>query len=90
MTCSIKPCSIGNQTDQIVYLPITDDVSPKPRLFPPVLPDDFASRLNVLHGNPIVWWIGQFLKFILRPHPTIINKIDKYAEKIKFQNPIVG
>ncbi|XP_025420415.1 alpha-(1,6)-fucosyltransferase-like isoform X2 [Sipha flava] len=80
----------GNQTDQIVQLPIIDDVHPKPRLLPPVLPDDFASRLNVLHGDPMVWWIGQFLKFIFLPQPTISNIFDECAEKMKFQNPTVG
>lgn len=83
-------CCTGSQTDQTVYLPIVEEVYPKPRLLPPVLPGDFAPRLNVLHGDPMVWWIGQFLKFILRPHPTISKQLVDYAKKMNFQKPYVG
>lgn len=40
--------------------------------------------------DPIVWWIGQFLHFILRPQPSVKQMLDKYAEEMHFDKPIVG
>lgn len=80
----------GNQNSQIVYLPPIDSVNPKPYFLPQMIPADLAPRLTVLHGDPIVWWIGQILKYMLRPQLSTIDILDDYANKLKFQKPIVG
>lgn len=74
----------------MVILPISDEFIPKPDFLPQMLPDDLAPRLNVLHGDPIVWWIGQFLKYFFRPQAQIVRKLDEYSKQFKFQKPIVG
>lgn len=43
-----------------------------------------------LHGDPIVWWIGQFLKFILKPQPETQDMITSGLQKLGFKKPIVG
>lgn len=83
-------CIQGNQDSQIIHLPPIDYISPKPYLLPQIIPDDFAERLTVLHGDPIVWWIGQILKYLLRPQESTNYLLDDYAKKLKFQKPIVG
>jgi glycoprotein 6-alpha-L-fucosyltransferase len=55
-----------------------------------VLPEDLARRINVLHGDPAVWWIGQFFKYLLRPQPATSDAFDAYAKRVRFQKPIVG
>ncbi|XP_060867737.1 alpha-(1,6)-fucosyltransferase [Metopolophium dirhodum] len=80
----------GHRNTQVITLPIIDSINPRPPFLPLALPEDLAPRLNVLHGDPVVWWIGQFLKYMLRPQPATSNKLDEYAKKVKFQKPIVG
>lgn len=80
----------GNQDSQIIHLPPVDYVYPKPYFLPQIIPDDLAERLTVLHGDPIVWWIGQIVKYLLRPRKSTINLLNDYAKKLKFQKPIVG
>ena len=43
-----------------------------------------------LHGDPIVWWVSQFLKFMLRPQPHLEQMLQSTVENFKFQHPIVG
>lgn len=80
----------GDQNSQIIYLPPIDSVFPRPYFLPQMIPDDLAPRLTVLHGDPIVWWIGQILKYMLRPQLSTRHILDDYANKLKFQKPIVG
>ena len=42
-------------------------VNPRPAYLPPAIPADLSERIQRLHGDPIVWWIGQFIKYMLRP-----------------------
>ncbi|VVC25201.1 Hypothetical protein CINCED_3A008581 [Cinara cedri] len=69
---------------------VNDSNRARPPFIPLILPEDLATRINVLHGDPGVWWIGQFLKYMLRPQKSISDKITAYAERIKFRTPCVG
>jgi glycoprotein 6-alpha-L-fucosyltransferase len=80
----------GDQNSQILHLPPIDLIHPKPNFLPQIIPNDLAERLTVLHGDPIVWWIGQILKYLLRPQESTNYRLDNYAKKLKFQKPIVG
>ena len=46
---------------------IVDSVNPRPKFLPPSIPADLSDRLIRLHGDPIVWWVAQFVKFMMRP-----------------------
>ena len=43
-----------------------------------------------LHGNPSVWWVGQFLKHLWRPQPWLQIELDKAETEMNFKNLIVG
>ena len=75
---------------QVVELPIVDSLHPRPPFMPLAIPEDLAPRLTRLHGHPIVWWIGQFLKYMLRPQPDLQKDIDETKERLGFKSPIVG
>jgi glycoprotein 6-alpha-L-fucosyltransferase len=75
---------------QVVDLPIVDSLHPRPPYMPLAIPKDIAPRLMRLHGSPIVWWIGQFLKYTLRPQEQLAQDIDQVKRKLGYKNPIVG
>lgn len=75
---------------QVVELPIIDSLNPRPPYLPLAIPEDLAPRLKRLHGDPIVWWVGQFLKYLLRMQPETQNMLDAARQKLGFKKPIVG
>ncbi|KAE9527274.1 hypothetical protein AGLY_012972 [Aphis glycines] len=89
----------GNESVQVVNLslPITAPNGPnrKRRPYPTpfnslVLPKDLSRRLNVLHGDPAVWWIGQFVNYLIRPQTSTIDIFEDYEVNFGFTKPIVG
>ena len=80
----------GNADSEVVLLGIVDSVSPRPPYLPLAVPKDLAERISRLHGDPAVWWVGQFLKYLLRPQPKTVNMLKEAATKFNFQRPIVG
>ncbi|XP_076365663.1 alpha-(1,6)-fucosyltransferase-like isoform X2 [Tachypleus tridentatus] len=75
---------------QVIYLPILDEVHPRPPYLPPFIPKDLSDRLIRLHSSPIVWWIGQFLKYLLRPQGSLSKFIKEAEKKVDFNLPVVG
>ncbi|XP_071963471.1 alpha-(1,6)-fucosyltransferase-like [Antedon mediterranea] len=75
---------------QVVDLPIVDGLHPRPNFLPLAVPEDLAKDLIHLHGHPIVWWVGQVLKYILRPNDLLQKQINDMEIKHSFQHPIVG
>ena len=43
-----------------------------------------------LHGDPIVWWVAQFLKYMLRPQPHLEAMLQSTVTNFKLEHPIVG
>ncbi|KAL5009035.1 hypothetical protein ScPMuIL_014616 [Solemya velum] len=75
---------------QVVELPIIESLHPRPDCLPLSIPADLAPRLMRLHGDPSVWWIGQFVKYLTRPQPHLKDDIERVKQKLDFGNPIVG
>ncbi|XP_077866005.1 alpha-(1,6)-fucosyltransferase-like [Saccoglossus kowalevskii] len=75
---------------QVVDLPIVDGLHPRPNYLPLAIPEDLSERLLRLHGQPAVWWIAQFIKYVTRPQPVLQSFLDETRNKVKFENPIVG
>lgn len=71
-------------------LPIVDYLQPRPSFLPGTIPSDISDRLEKLHGEPHIWWVGQFIKYILRPQPHLQKLIDESKQKSGFEGPIVG
>lgn len=82
--------SSHHQDTQIIDLPIVDSLDPRTAHLPLAIPEDLAPRLQRLHGDPIVWWVGQFLKYLLRTQPDTQEMLDIGMRKLGFQRPIVG
>lgn len=83
--------SLGMNSDrQVVQLPIVDFLKPRPPFLPVAIPSDISERLEKVHGEPHVWWVGQFMKFILRPQPHLQSMLDEAKQKSGIQNPVVG
>ncbi|XP_046828927.1 alpha-(1,6)-fucosyltransferase [Vespa crabro] len=80
----------GDPSKQVISLPIVDNVYPKPKFQPPSVPADIAERLKKLHGHPLVWWVGQVLKYLMRPQDSMQKVLDNAKEKLGFKKPIVG
>ncbi|XP_066146713.1 alpha-(1,6)-fucosyltransferase [Euwallacea fornicatus] len=80
----------GHSESQVVNLPIIDSLSPRPPFLPLAVPEDLAPRLTRLHGDPIVWWVGQILKYLLRPQEKTANLIQEAMTKLGYKRPIVG
>ena len=59
----------GKEDTQVVDIPIVDSINPRPKFLPPAVPADLADRIAKVHGDPIVWWVSEFLRYILRPQP---------------------
>uniref|UniRef100_A0A1L8E233 Alpha-(1,6)-fucosyltransferase n=1 Tax=Nyssomyia neivai TaxID=330878 RepID=A0A1L8E233_9DIPT len=80
----------GKASTQVITLPIIDSLHPRPEHLPLAIPADLAPRLTRIHGDPFVWWVGQFLKYLLRPQPSTQKMLDTGIKNLGFKNPIVG
>jgi len=80
----------GKESTQVVELPIVDSVNPRPPFLPPAVPADLIDRISRLHGDPIVWWVSQFLKYMLRPQPHLQEMLDTTVSNFNIEHPIVG
>lgn len=47
-------------------------------------------RLLRANGNPAAWWLGQLLRYLLRPQPSLVKELDSALHNHKFKHPIVG
>ncbi|XP_034383782.1 alpha-(1,6)-fucosyltransferase [Cyclopterus lumpus] len=75
---------------QVVELPIVDSLHPRPPYLPLAIPEDLAPRLHRLHGDPSVWWVSQFVKYLVRPQTWLENEIQQTTAKLGFKHPIIG
>jgi glycoprotein 6-alpha-L-fucosyltransferase len=75
---------------QAIQLPIVDSLHPRPDFMPLAIPADLAPRLNTFHGDAPVWWIGQMVKYLMRPNAQLQQDIEETSQRRNFQRPIVG
>ncbi|XP_058470157.1 alpha-(1,6)-fucosyltransferase [Solea solea] len=75
---------------QVVELPIVDSLHPRPPYLPLAIPEDLAPRLQRLHGDPSVWWVSQFVKYLVRPQGWLEKEIQQTTAKLGFKHPIIG
>jgi glycoprotein 6-alpha-L-fucosyltransferase len=74
----------------VVEIPIIDSVNPRPKFLPPAIPRDLSERIIRLHGDPIVWWVSEFLRYILRTQPDTAKMLADMEKSMNFVQPIVG
>ena len=80
----------GKKESQVVEIPIIDSVNPRPKYLPPAIPEDLADRLIRLHGNPIVWWVSEFLRYMLRPQEKTAELLKAAENERDASIPMVG
>ncbi|CAG0899213.1 unnamed protein product [Cyprideis torosa] len=76
----------------VVQLPIIGSLSPHPPYLPNAIPKELSERLIRAHGDPAVWWVGQFASYLLRPLDPLREFLVQAKKKLRFHNesPIVG
>ena len=79
-----------DSSDINVLLPTVDKLYPRPPYVPLAVAKDIAGRLSLIHGQPFVWWIGQFAKYLLRYKPKVEKEIRRKQKSLGFKKPIVG
>ena len=62
----------------------------KPPFLPMAVPSDLIDRLKVFHGYPFVWFVGQFLQYLMRPSPQLKRFLDERRTHLNISHPIVG
>ena len=94
--------SIGMETSQVrswgrhiehfhtVSLPNIDSLSPRPKYLPQAVPEDLATQLMTFHGYPFIWFIGQFVRYLMRPNMELQKYISNKREAMGLKHPIVG
>ncbi|XP_076833935.1 alpha-(1,6)-fucosyltransferase [Brachyhypopomus gauderio] len=75
---------------QVIELPIVDSLHPRPPYLPLAIPEDLAERLQRLHGDPSVWWVSQFVKYLIRPQAWLEKEMREATSKLGFKHPIIG
>ncbi|XP_045528087.1 alpha-(1,6)-fucosyltransferase [Pieris brassicae] len=80
----------ANYDPKVVSLPFIDSISQKPKFLPLAIPTDLAHRIVRFNGDPSSWWIGQMLKYVLKPKPAMQKAINETIAKMHFMRPIVG
>ena len=80
----------GKKDSQVVEIPIVDSINPRPKYLPPAIPEDIAERLIRLHGNPIVWWVSEFLRYMLRPQEKTAELLNAAENERDKSIPMVG
>ncbi|EHH63717.1 hypothetical protein EGM_16739, partial [Macaca fascicularis] len=81
---------VKDKNVQVVELPIVDSLHPRPPYLPLAVPEDLADRLIRVHGDPAVWWVSQFVKYLIRPQPWLEKEIEEATKKLGFKHPVIG
>ena len=69
----------GTSDDEIVKFSFGGKHS-RPKFLPPMVPKDLIDRIMRLHGNPVLWWLSQFVKFLWKFQPKTQSLL-KESEK---------
>ncbi|XP_026330680.1 alpha-(1,6)-fucosyltransferase isoform X2 [Hyposmocoma kahamanoa] len=75
---------------KVISLPFIDSMSQKPKFLPLAIPKDLAHRILRFNGDPASWWVGQMIKFVLRPRTAMQKAINETIARMSFKTPIVG
>ncbi len=63
---------------------------PTSTFLPCAIPRDIADDLLTFHNHPCAWWVGQFVKFLLRPNSKYNSTLSTLFKAAFKQRPVVG
>ena len=73
-----------------MQLPTVDNLAYRPPQLPMAVPRDLVDTLSSFHGYPFVWFVGQILKYLMRPNKDLESYTDERRLALGFKHPIVG
>ncbi|GMR59148.1 hypothetical protein PMAYCL1PPCAC_29343 [Pristionchus mayeri] len=80
-----------DSSSRVVSLPIVDSLRTLPSTLPLSFPSSISDELIKFHTNPPLFFIAQFLWYLMRSNGDVQKHLDEEKEKIPFnQGPIVG
>lgn len=62
----------------------------RPSFLPMAVPRDIVDRLKAFHGYPFIWFIGEFLQYLMRPSAQLQQYLDERRAHLNITHPIVG
>jgi hypothetical protein len=74
----------------ILAPPIESLGASKPIFLPMAVPTDIVERLKAFHGYPFVWFIGQFLQYLMRPSDQLTQYLEDRRKHLNISHPVVG
>lgn len=78
------------ESAKIVQIPSIDNIGYRAPQLPMAVPRDLADSLMSFHGYPFVWFVGQFLKYLMQPNKEVEDFISERRKSLGFKHPIVG
>ncbi|XP_035227197.1 alpha-(1,6)-fucosyltransferase-like [Stegodyphus dumicola] len=54
------------------------------------IPRKLGPRIIRLYGNPLAWWYGQFLQYLMRPNIHLSSLLEKLTRNINFTSSVAG
>ncbi|CAJ0577233.1 unnamed protein product, partial [Mesorhabditis spiculigera] len=81
----------GSAGVRVVELPIVDALQDRPATLPLSLPKQLEDEMLKLHSNPPVYFISQFIWYLMRNNVEMDRVIERAVAKVPFgKGPIVG
>lgn len=81
------------EQEPVVKMPHFTSMYATPQKYPflpHAIPEEFVEKLSRLHGDPVAWWVGQFVSYLTRPNANLQKHLTRHEDEIRFRNPIVG
>jgi hypothetical protein len=77
---------------QVIQAPAIESLgsTSKPSFLPMAVPADLVERLTAFHGYPFVWFVGQFLQYLMRPSQQLGEYLEERRKFLNISHPIVG
>lgn len=83
---------VNSDQVQVIHVPVLPLMQKRPSyIIDTAIPSDLADRLIRVHGDPMAWWVAQFVRYILRFKSNTKVELDPGLDKlIKAKEPILG
>ncbi|CAK8681755.1 unnamed protein product [Clavelina lepadiformis] len=75
---------------QAVSLDLTPENNPNTRFKGLTIPKLLQEKIEFLHDDPNMWWIGQIMGYLLRPKPWISVRVQQIKKKLNLTHPYVS
>ena len=76
----------------VLHVPTTNAIVPRPSYLEALaVPEDLGPRILNVVANPRIWWVGQFVNYVMRYQPEVRKMLnDKLVKNNITSGPIVG